>query len=82
MHVQQILKSKADDTVVTIIPGASVREAAELLSARRIGSLVVSLGDSRIAGILSVDHGRHAFQGFHHLIACHHPVHQPVSDVL
>ncbi|ALG90587.1 MULTISPECIES: CBS domain-containing protein [Actibacterium] len=53
MHVQQILKSKADDTVVTIIPGASVREAAELLSARRIGSLVVSLGDSRIAGILS-----------------------------
>ncbi|WP_212524607.1 CBS domain-containing protein [Actibacterium sp. MT2.3-13A] len=53
MRVHQILKSKADDGVVTIQPGAIVSEAAALLSARRIGSVVVSPDGRSVAGILS-----------------------------
>lgn len=53
MLVQQILKSKGDDGVVTIPPGTSVAKAAELLSARRIGAVIVSPDGKRVAGILS-----------------------------
>ncbi|MEY4698127.1 MAG: hypothetical protein RIT14_2555 [Pseudomonadota bacterium] len=57
MHVQQILKSKSDaqpDTaVVTVPPGTSVAKAAEILSARRIGAVIVSPDGKRVAGILS-----------------------------
>ncbi len=53
MLVQQILKSKADDGVVTIAPGSSIAQAVELLSTRRIGALVVSADGKRVAGILS-----------------------------
>jgi CBS domain-containing protein len=53
MLVQQILKSKADDGVVTVPPGTSLAKAAELLSARRIGAVIVSPDGKRVAGILS-----------------------------
>ncbi len=53
MLVRQILNSKADDGVITITPNASVAEAAEVLSARRIGSLVVSSDGKQPEGILS-----------------------------
>ena len=53
MLVSQILKSKADDAVVTISPEASVADAAALLSSRRIGALVVSSDGKTAAGILS-----------------------------
>ena len=53
MHVQQILKSKSDDGVVTVPPGTSLAKAAEILSSRRIGALVVSPDGKRVAGILS-----------------------------
>ncbi len=53
MLVRQILKSKADDGVVTIAPSASVSDAAELLSTRKIGSLVVSSDGKSADGILS-----------------------------
>jgi CBS domain-containing protein len=53
MLVHQILKSKATSDVMTIGPDALVSEAASELSARRIGSLVVSTGDGTAAGILS-----------------------------
>lgn len=53
MQVLQILKSKADDGVVTIAPGASVTQAAELLSTRRIGAVIVSPDGKAVAGILS-----------------------------
>lgn len=53
MLVQQILKSKADDGVVTVPPGTSVAQAAEVLSSRRIGALIVSPDGKRVAGILS-----------------------------
>jgi CBS domain-containing protein len=53
MLVSQILSSKADDSVVTISPKASVTEAAEMLAAKRIGSLVASDDGTTALGILS-----------------------------
>ena len=53
MLVQQILKSKGDDGVVTIAPGTSVAKAAELLSSRRIGAVIVSPDGKHVSGILS-----------------------------
>jgi CBS domain-containing protein len=53
MLVSQILKSKADDGVLTIPPQATVADAARMLSERRIGSLVVSSDGRRAQGILS-----------------------------
>jgi len=53
MQVQQILKTKGDDGVVTVAPGTSVAEAAQVLSARRIGAVIVSTDGKHVAGILS-----------------------------
>lgn len=53
MLVHQILKSKATSEVLTIAPDKLVSDAAAELSARKIGSLVVSTGDGIAAGILS-----------------------------
>ncbi len=53
MLVSQILKSKSDDGVITVMPGTTVGKAAETLSARRIGALIVSPDGRRVAGILS-----------------------------
>lgn len=52
MLVSQILTNKPQG-VVTIPPGASLREAVELLAARRIGAVVVSADGARVAGIVS-----------------------------
>ena len=52
MLVNQILKAKAGG-VVTIAPDATVREAVELLAARRIGAVVVSADGKAVKGILS-----------------------------
>ncbi len=54
MLVKQILAAKPDgNEVLTIAPGATVAEAAALLAARRIGSLVVSEDGTTPLGILS-----------------------------
>lgn len=53
MLVHQILKSKADDAVVTVKPGATIREAAELLAKRKIGTVVISDDGKQPLGILS-----------------------------
>ncbi|MBK5933244.1 CBS domain protein [Rhodovulum imhoffii] len=53
MQVFQILKSKADDRVITVSPGSSVAAAAKLLSVRRIGSVVVSPDGAMPVGIVS-----------------------------
>jgi CBS domain-containing protein len=53
MLVHQILKSKADEGVITIKPGTSVAVAAEILSSRRIGALIVSADGKKPIGILS-----------------------------
>ena len=53
MLVQQILKSKSDDGVVTIPPGTTLADAIAMLARRRIGAVVVSPDGKRVAGILS-----------------------------
>jgi len=57
MLVQTILKSKAGakaaDDVVTVPPGATLLEAAEVLASRRIGAVVVSGDGLHAQGILS-----------------------------
>ncbi len=53
MLVSQILKSKKDDGVVSIPPGTTIGRAAEVLSARRIGALVVSTDGKGLLGIIS-----------------------------
>ncbi|MDH5529738.1 MAG: CBS domain-containing protein [Paracoccaceae bacterium] len=53
MLVDQILKSKSDTGVVTIAPGMSIAAAAELLSSKRIGAVVVSKDGVSPLGILS-----------------------------
>lgn len=53
MLVHQILKSKADDSVVTVKPGTTIREAADILARRRIGTVVISDDGKQPLGILS-----------------------------
>ena len=53
MLVSQILKSKSDDGVVTVPPGTTVGQAAEMLSARRIGAVIISTDGKTLSGILS-----------------------------
>lgn len=53
MLVQQILKSKSDDGVVTVTPGTTIAAAAEILSSRRIGAVIVSPDGKRVSGIVS-----------------------------
>jgi CBS domain-containing protein len=52
MLVTQILTNKPEG-VVTIAPGATLREAVDLLAARRIGAVVVSGDGQKVAGIVS-----------------------------
>lgn len=52
MTVKAILDAKGHD-VMTIGPDSTLADATKLLSKHRIGALVVTKGDNRIAGILS-----------------------------
>ena len=53
MLVHQILKSKGDHPVITVKPGTSIAEVADLLAERRIGGVIVSPDGKKISGILS-----------------------------
>lgn len=53
MLVHQILKSKATQGVESVPPETSVSDAAEILSSRRFGSLIVSADGKSAQGILS-----------------------------
>ncbi len=53
MLVQHILQQKGDIKVITVKPGATVANAAELLSQHRIGALIVSTDGKHVSGILS-----------------------------
>ncbi|MEZ5913158.1 MAG: CBS domain-containing protein [Paracoccaceae bacterium] len=53
MLVQQILASKPESGVFTIKPGTTVAAAAEILSSKRIGAVMVSADGKHPAGILS-----------------------------
>jgi len=50
--VAQILKSKRDQTVVTISPGASVFEAVQKMAERNIGALVV-VENGKVVGVVT-----------------------------
>ena len=51
MH--QILKSKSDDAVVTVLPDSKVSEAIKILADRKIGTVVISADGHTADGILS-----------------------------
>ncbi len=53
MLVQQILASKGDSGVITVAPGSTVQEVAELLSSKRIGAVIVSADGKSAKGIVS-----------------------------
>ncbi len=53
MLVQQILTSKGDHGVITVAPGSTVKEVAELLSSKRIGAVIVSADGKAAHGIVS-----------------------------
>lgn len=50
--VAQILKSKADQTVYTITPTASVFDAVKLMAEKNIGALIV-IDEDKIVGIIT-----------------------------
>ena len=52
MLVQQILNSKASNDVVTVAPGTLVRDAAQILADKRIGTVVISQTGTTADGIL------------------------------
>lgn len=53
MLVTQILQAKADDGVVTVPPTTAIARVAEILSSRKIGTVVVSENGKTILGIAS-----------------------------
>ncbi|WP_103333541.1 CBS domain-containing protein [Pseudotabrizicola formosa] len=53
MIVQQILKLKASSDVTTVPPEADLRHVAEILAARKIGTVVVTQDGNTILGIVS-----------------------------
>ncbi|MFQ6548271.1 CBS domain-containing protein [Aestuariibius sp. 2305UL40-4] len=53
MLVHQILKSKASDAVFTLTPDSLVSDAVSMLSAKRIGTVVISGDGTHPEGILS-----------------------------
>jgi CBS domain-containing protein len=53
MLVQQILKSKDAEGVITVLPEATVADAAAILAQKRIGTVVVSPDGVQAIGILS-----------------------------
>lgn len=52
MLVSQILKNKAEG-VLTVEPGATLKEVVEILTNRRIGAVVISTSGKDVKGIVS-----------------------------
>jgi CBS domain-containing protein len=53
MRIRDILASKAQQTVITVRPGSSVRELVGLLAEHNVGALVVSDDGTTVDGIVS-----------------------------
>jgi len=53
MRINEVLKGKASEGVVTIAPDASVRELVSLLAQHNVGALIVSTDGSSVDGIVS-----------------------------
>jgi len=56
--VAQILKSKADQTVHTIAPTASVFDAVKLMAEKNIGALMVKEGENVVGVVTERDYAR------------------------
>ncbi len=56
--VAQILKAKADQTIYTIAPTASVFDAVKLMAEKNIGALVVMEGEKIVGIITERDYAR------------------------
>lgn len=53
MLVSQIIRNKLQQGVITLPPGTTLADAAQLLSEKRIGVVVISSDGSKVTGILS-----------------------------
>ena len=53
MRIREVVAAKPDSTVVTVSPGATVRELIALLAEHNVGALVVSSDGTRVDGIVS-----------------------------
>ena len=53
MRIADLLKAKASGDVVTVAPGAGVRDLIALLAQHNVGALVVSSDGERLEGIVS-----------------------------
>ena len=53
MRINEVLKGKPSEGVVTIAPDASVRELVSLLAQHNVGALIVSTDGSSVDGIVS-----------------------------
>jgi CBS domain-containing protein len=53
MRIRDVVAAKPDHQVVTIAPGATVRELVALLAEHNVGALVVSADGSTVDGIVS-----------------------------
>jgi CBS domain-containing protein len=53
MRINDVLKGKPDQTVVTIRPDALVRELLALLAEHNVGALIVSTDGTTVEGIVS-----------------------------
>jgi CBS domain-containing protein len=53
MRIREVVAAKPDSTVVTVSPGATVRELVALLAEHNVGALVVSSDGAAVEGIVS-----------------------------
>ncbi|HET6561217.1 MAG TPA: CBS domain-containing protein [Marmoricola sp.] len=53
MRIREVVAAKPDSTVVTVPPGATVRELVGLLAEHNVGALVVSSDGASMDGIVS-----------------------------
>ena len=53
MTIGRILQSKGSADVLTVSPGATIGEAAAILSVKRVGALVVSRDGDTLNGVIS-----------------------------
>jgi CBS domain-containing protein len=53
VRINEVLRNKSEQDVITILPGASVRELLALLAEHNVGAAIVSSDGSTIDGIVS-----------------------------
>ena len=76
MTIESILKRKGTD-VTTIAPEASIKRAADWLSAKNIGALVVVTSENAVLGLISEREIVHAFSRYGETVAS-----MPVKEIM